>query len=71
MSQLFIQGLKMVDLKTAAGAAVTLAAYGSTRMEQVNAYAEFALTGIGIVVGIMTIIYTAQRMKKLKEDEDE
>ena len=64
----------MADPKTLVGAAITLGAMGNAWIEQAQIYGQLAITGIGIVVGLLTIWYTIERVRKIRherKDHDE
>lgn len=59
----------MLDGKMVIGAMLTAAAYSSTWIEQANEYAELALTVGGIIVAVVTVWYTIERIKELRKDK--
>jgi len=66
-----IKGMEMLDGKMVIGAALTAAAYTSTWIEQANEYATLALTVGGIVVAIVTVWYTIERIKDLRRKKED
>jgi len=61
----------MADPKTLVGAVVTLAATAGSWVEQANAYGQLIVTAIGILVGILTVMYTWERIRKLRHERSD
>ena len=60
----------MLDSKMVVGAVLTAAAYSSTWIEQANEYASLALSVGGVLVAVVTIWYTIERIRKIRKDKE-
>jgi len=59
---------KMLDPKVFVGAAITLSAGANSWIDQAQSYGQLMVTGIGVVVGILTVWYTVERIRKLRHE---
>lgn len=59
-----------MDGKIFLGAMLTAGSVATTWIEQANEIGQLVLTTAGVMVAVLTAIYTAIRIRKLIEDKD-
>jgi hypothetical protein len=62
---------QMTNLKVAAGVILTAGATAQSWVEQANTYGQLVITGVGILVAILTVWYTWERAMKLRKERKE